>query len=137
MRTQLCIARALIATVSVTAALACGSNPTGPSLAAVAGTYTATQFTTTDGGTATNQLAAGASIALTLNANGTTSGRLIVPGQLDADLTGTWTVNGNRVTLSQSADTFLRNMPLRVLGNTLIGDQTFSGTRVQVTLTKQ
>jgi hypothetical protein len=118
----------------VNVALAC-SNSTGPSVQAVAGTDAAMQLNTTEAGTTTNQLASGASIALTLNANGTTSGRW--PGQLDADLAGTWSLNGNTVRLSQPADTFLRDMDLRVRGNTLVGDQTFGSTRVQLTLTKQ
>jgi hypothetical protein len=104
---------------------------------AVTGTYTATQLTTTEGGTSTNQLAAGASITLTLNANGTTSGRFIVPGELDADLTGTWTLSGTTVSLSHSADTFLTDTDFQVQGNRLVGDETFGSTRVQVTLTKQ
>jgi hypothetical protein len=136
MRTQLC-ARTLTASVFLAAALAC-DDPTGPSVEAVAGTYTATQLTTTESGVTTNQLAAGVSITLTLNANGTTSGRFIMPGELDADLTGTWTLSGNSVNLDHSADTFLRDMPLLVLrGATLVGDQTFSGTRIQLTLTRQ
>jgi hypothetical protein len=136
MRPQLFAARVLMAGWFLAVVVACG-DPTGPSVQAVAGTYTATQLSTTETGTTTNQLAAGASITLTLNANGTTSGRFIVPNELDADLAGTWTLSGSTVTLSHSADTFLRDMPLQVRGNSLMGDQTFSGTRVQLTLTKQ
>ena len=137
MRTQLCASRTLTATLLLTAAVACGDGPTSPSVEAVTGTYTATQLTTTEGGTSTNQLAAGASITLTLNANGTTSGRFIVPGELDADLTGTWTLSGTTVSLSHSADTFLTDTDFQVQGNRLVGDETFGSTRVQVTLTKQ
>jgi hypothetical protein len=54
-----------------------------------------------------------------------------------ANLAGSWTLNGTTVTLNHTADTFLRDMPLQLQGNTLVGDQTFSGTRVEVTLTKQ
>jgi hypothetical protein len=139
MRTQRC-ARTLTASVFLAAALAC-DDPTGPSVEAVAGTYTATQLTTTEGGTITNQLAAGASITLTLNANGTTSGRFIVPGAPEEDLTGTWTLRGSIVNLSHSADTFLRDTAFQVRGNTLVGDETFASwtatVRVRVTLTKQ
>ncbi|MFN2565350.1 MAG: hypothetical protein ABR499_10120 [Gemmatimonadaceae bacterium] len=123
-------------TLLLAAAVGCGS-ATAPSVQAVAGTYAATQLNTTANGTTTDQLAAGASITLTLNPNGTTSGEFIVPGELDEDLTGTWTLNGTTVELSHSADTFLRDMPFQVQGNALVGDQTFGGTRVRVRLVRQ
>ena len=34
-------------------------------------------------------------------------------------------------------DIFVQNLSFAVVGNTLVGDETFSGVRVQVTLTKQ
>jgi hypothetical protein len=137
MRTQLCAARTLVASLFIATALACGDGPTAPSVNAVAGTYTATRLRTTEGGTTTDQLAAGASITLTLNANGTTSGQFTVPGELNANLAGTWTLNGTTVELSHSADTFLRDTSFEVRNNTLVGDETFGSTRVEVTLTKQ
>ena len=135
MRTLVCAPRMLMAGL-LFAALAC-SDSTAPSVETVAGTYTATRLTTTENGTTTNQLAAGASITLTLNANGTTSGQFIVPGELNADLAGTWTLNGTTVELTHSADTFLTDTSWQVRGNTLVGDETFGTTRVQVTLSKQ
>jgi hypothetical protein len=137
MRARLCAARTLMVGLLVATTVACGDESTGPSVQAAAGTYTATRLRTTENGTTTDQLAAGATITLTLNANGTTSGHFTVPGELNANLAGSWTLNGTTVSLNHTADTFLRDMPLQLQGNTLVGDQTFSGTRVEVTLTKQ
>ena len=122
---------------------ACGDNgPTFPTQQAVAGTYIATTFLSTVAGATTNQLAGGASITLTLGADGTTSGRIFVPAsttpQLDQPLTGTWTFfNGTDIDIASNTDTFLRDMLFTVNGNSLIGDQTFGATRIQVVLTKQ
>jgi len=122
---------------------ACDKNDVvGPSRQDVAGTYVATQLLTTTGGVKTDQLAAGASITLVLNADGRTTGRLFVPAsttpQVDLPLDGTWDFSGpTDIDLTSTADTFLRDMVFAVSGNSLIGDQTFGSTRIQVTLTKQ
>lgn len=136
MRTRPFGAPRLAATLVLAAALACGES-TSPSVQAVAGTYTATRLAVTADGITTDELAAGASILLTLNENGTTSGQFIVPDELNANLAGTWTIRGSRVNLDHAADTFLRDMEFEVRGNTLAGDHDFGSTRVQVTLTKQ
>jgi len=82
---------------------------------------------------------------MVLSANGTTSGHLHVAASgsnpaLDADMAGTWSRTGNVVTFSQNADTFVRDMAFTLDSNgsqwMLIGDQGFSGTRVEVTLTQ-
>jgi hypothetical protein len=43
----------------------------------------------------------------------------------------------NEVDLTSNVDTFLRDMIFTVAGNSLIGDQTFGSTRIQIVLTKQ
>lgn len=54
---------------------------------------------------------------MTLNADGTTEGRLLGPslgegGQdLDVDLAGTWTLTDSIVTFDQQGDTFVRDVP--------------------------
>ena len=122
---------------------ACGDNgPSFPTQQSVAGTYVATTFLATSGGSTANLLTSGASVTLILNADGTTSGRLFVPAsvtpQVDAPLTGTWTfLDANDIDLSSNTDTFLRDMVFAVTANSLVGDQTFSATRIQVVLTKQ
>ena len=122
--------------------LACGDDGFSPSIENVAGDYTATSFTTTSGGVTTDLLDDGASLTLTLASNGATTGHLFVPGagegggDLDADLTGTWTLTGSTVAFAQIADTFVRDMPFTAAENRLQGEATFAGTLVRVTLTK-
>ena len=59
----------------------------------------------------------------------------------DADLAGTWTVNGDVVDITTAVDTFVKDMLFTVASNiqgimTLNGDQAFSGTRIQLILTR-
>jgi hypothetical protein len=141
---------AIVAILSTAGTAACGrSYPTPPggsggSGPPLAGTYTATKWTTTDASGPTNQLLAGSTMTITLNAIGTTSGHLHVVSSggnppFDADMTGTWTLLGGTVRFAQTADTFVRDMGFGVVANgdksALEGDQTFSETRVQLTLT--
>jgi hypothetical protein len=130
---------ALVCALSLSVA-ACGNDDLPVSPLTLAGTYTATQLTTTTGGVTTNQLAAGASVTLVLSADGTTVGRLFVPAStspaVDVPLNGTWAYANGDVDLTSSTDTFLRDMLFSVEGNTLVGDQTFGATRVQIVLTK-
>jgi hypothetical protein len=106
----------------------------------LAGSYSATTFTTREAGATTDWLAAGAFINLTLTATGNTTGRVFVPGgnedgsDFDADLTGTWALAGSQVTFQHSADTFLRDMSFAVDAGRLTGEATFSGVTVRVVL---
>jgi len=136
-------AYAALAYALVISVTACGSDDEG--LVApfeVSGTFTATELKTTTAGVTTNQLAAGASVSLVLNSDGSTLGRLIIPAStspaIDASLVGRWALLANGdVDLTMAADTFLRDMIFSVSGNTLVGDQTFGTTRIQIVLTKQ
>jgi len=109
----------------------------------VAGNYKATTFITEDSGAGTDQIARGSLLELALDTSGTTAGRLFVPqgseegGDFDADLTGTWTQQGNVVAFDHDADTFVRDMPFTYADGRLWGDKTFGGTRVRVVLTRQ
>jgi len=54
-------------------------------------------------------------------------------------MAGTWNESNNVVEFTQTADTFVRNMifavqPIATGVLDLVGDQVFSGTRVQLTL---
>ena len=130
--------------VALSFVAACGSDSTSPSTDPPAGSYTATSFTTSGTSGQRNELLAGGSLQLNLNPNHTTTGHLHVAASgsspvLDADMAGTWTANGNVVTISQTADTFVRNMPFTLSldpasGYMLVGNNIFSGTQVQVTL---
>lgn len=133
----------LAAAVSIFAIVAC-SNSFSPTTDNVAGTYVATTLKTTapsSGGI--NQLSAGVTLTMTLHANGTVTGALVVPQSqqnptpLTADLAGTWSLSSGKVTFSQSADTFVRNLSFTANKNDLSVDDTVANTRYQVTLTRQ
>lgn len=129
-----------------TLVLACGGDkPTDLSPPDLAGTYTATEFVTTGSSGQTNQLQAGSSLNITLNSNGTTTGHLHLAASgpnpvFDADMAGTWTHVGNIVHFTQAADTFVRNMDFTVVAQgptwSLVGDDVFAGTKIQLTLTQ-
>ena len=118
--------RSVISRAGVVGALlasaACGGDdtPFSPTVQNVSGAYTASVFsltspTGTGDSTTVDLLALGASVDITFEPNGTTSGRLFVPGagengsDLDVDLAGTWTLTGNVVTFNQTGDTFIRD----------------------------
>lgn len=112
----------------------------------VLGAYTAVTMTTTTGGSTTDQLARGTTLDLTLNADGTTTGRLFVPdgreegGDLDADLAGTFSYDADTGELSfeQEADTFVRDMVFTAVRAEdviqLEAERAFGGTTVRTVL---
>jgi hypothetical protein len=124
--------------------LGCGDS-TSPAEDMAVGSYTAVYFVSTGTSGQKNELAVGGSLVLNLNANGTTSGHLhlVAPGggpDFDADMAGTWTRTGMIVNIDQPADTFVRDMPFTLTPNVgswdLVGDQSFSGTNIRVTLSR-
>ncbi|HUG40944.1 MAG TPA: hypothetical protein VMM12_10680 [Longimicrobiales bacterium] len=121
------------------AGTACDDDGTGPDREDVAGLYQATTLVVTDGGADTDVLAEGAFITLGLTAAGATSGTLFVPGgnddgsDLTADLTGTWTLRGDVVTLDHAADTFLRDLDFTYEDGRLLA----TTTELEVVLTRQ
>ena len=143
MRKSLKRSYSLLSIVFLPMFLACGDS-TSPSGNSAAGNYTAIRFVTTGTGGAKDEIQAGSTLILNLNANGTTSGHLHVAASsgspvFDADMAGTWTQTGTTVDITQSADTFVRDMPLALTpdiagGWILLGDQGFSGGRVEITL---
>ena len=125
------------------ATAACGSDATTKPPNAIVGNYMASQWVTTGSSGQTNQLLAGSTLNLALAGDGTTSGHLHVAASggnpaFDADMTGTWSEADNKVTISQTADTFVRDMTFNVVPNgskwALAADQVLSGTRIQITL---
>jgi len=108
---------------------------------AAVGTYFATSLVTTENGQTVNQIANGSTITLSLAPGGFSSGIMHFEGtggdpDIDANLNGTWTRSGSIVSVDTDADTFFPDMPLTFNGATLTGDETFTGGRVQVTLTR-
>ena len=131
----------LVLAFAVSAAACSDSNaPTGVPV----GNYTAIQFVTTGSSGQRDELAAGSTLTLSLASNGTSSGHLHVAASasspvVDADMAGTWREDGSVVTVSQGADTFVRDMPLTlsndpVNGWILVGDKSFNSVRIQLTL---
>jgi hypothetical protein len=129
------------------AALAGCSETTSTSASPVAGSYTAIVFTTTGTSGQTNQLLVGSSLDIVLEPDGTTSGHLhrTASGGLpdfDADMAGTWTQQADVIRFAQAADTFVRDMPFtveKIAANEfyLVGDETFAGTRINLTLARE
>jgi hypothetical protein len=84
----------------------CGDDDDGfnPTIETVAGSYTASTFTIEDETGTIDLLALDASVSATLNEDGTTTGQLFVPegdedgSDLEADLAGTWTLEGDTLT---------------------------------------
>ena len=123
---------------------ACSSDPADPTpepltAAELLGAYTATTFTVDFGSGPENMLSGGASIQITLQANGETTERVFAPdageegGDFDESLAGTWILQGVIVELDHDADTFLRDMPftatkgggvVRLGGSKNFGDET-------------
>jgi hypothetical protein len=113
-----------------------------PTMSDVAGSYQATTLTVEEGGVTTDFLSVGASLEITLSDNGTTAGRLFVPGgdegggDLDVDLAGTWALDGTTVTFNQDADTFVRDMDFEYANGQLTGEETFFDATVSVVLAR-
>jgi hypothetical protein len=127
--------------IGFAATIGCGGDSTSPGISR---SYAAIIFVTTGASGQTNQLLIGSTLNITLAANGTTSGHLHMAASdsqtaLDADMAGTWTISGNVVDITQTADTFVRDMlftiqPIAKSTWHLVGDQVFSGTRINLTL---
>ena len=145
MRQILRNSRAILFIALPAISVAC-SDPESPPPNPLVGSYTATTWTTTGNSGQQSQLVSGSTLQITLNANHTTSGHLHIPAQggspaFDADMAGTWSSSGDVVDFTQAADTFVRDMlftmGLDIQGRvTLSADQTFSGTDIQIILTK-
>ena len=119
---------------------ACGDDNDGgfsPTVDDVAGSYSATAFTL---GTV-DLLALGATVTATLDADGSTSGQLFVPGgapngDLDESLEGTWSLSGTTVTFNPSASTVLTDVDFAAAPNTLTGEGIYMGSVLRLVLTK-
>ena len=107
----------------------------------LAGTYQAIDFVFSEGVEETDVLAAGGRLDLVLDASGNVSGTLFVPGPLTednmdftADMAGTYEIQEDRITFTQIADPFVRDVDWVPEGNRLIGGGTFSGVTIVVVL---
>lgn len=135
----------LISLLAVAAVVAC-SDSFSPTTQNVAGDYGLQTLTTTDTSGTTDWVATGATLALSLAANGATTGHFFIPGagegggDVNADMAGTWSLSGGQITFSQTAETFVRDMDFSAGKDRLSGDQSFSfnavDTRVRIVLAK-
>ena len=114
-------------------------NPMEPTVAQVAGTYKATRFTVTSSLGPQDVLQSGGSLTATFAASGALTGHVTVPSEsVDEDFAGQWKISNGEVEIEQvPTDIFVEDLKFTVAGSTLVADETFSGVRVQVTLTKQ
>lgn len=135
--------RAIVALTLALALGSCGGEDTfSPTAESVAGSYTASALTLTSSVGTTDLLALGSTVAITLAADGTTSGRLFVPGgdddgsDLDVDLAGTWTLSGSTVTFNQTGDSFIRDVEFTAGPDQLNGEGEFSGAIIRLVLGK-
>jgi hypothetical protein len=123
--------------------IGCGDDDSfSPTVENVSGSYSAASFTLTTVAGTVDLLALGADVTAVLAPDGTTTGHLSVPGggeggeDVEADLTGTWTLSGTTVTFNQTADTFIRDVEFTAGENTLTGEFADQGETVRLVLTK-
>ena len=76
---MLASARLAVAVILSLGLLACGDDGFSPTVENMAGSYTATTFTRTVGGTTTDQLDLGAEVTVDLDEDGTMTGRIFLP----------------------------------------------------------
>ena len=139
MRSSIMRAIALVLTIALAA---CGDDNFSPTVENVAGSYTASTFTYESSDATIDLLAAGAVVSIDLADDGTTTGEIFVAegaedgGDLDEDLTGTWTLAGNTVTFEQGADTFIRDVEFTADEDVLIGEETFDDVTIRLVLSK-
>jgi len=135
-----------ISTLAVTGALLLGAacshdddGPTGPTTASVAGSYKATRFIVTSPLGSQDILQQGGSVAAKFVADGTVTGHVTAPSaSVDEDFAGKWKIENGQVEIEEvPTDIFVEDISFKVVGKTLVGDETFSGVRVELTLTKQ
>jgi hypothetical protein len=119
-----------------------GEDAFSPTVETVAGSYGARSLTLSSAVGTTDLLALGSTVDVTLAVDGTTTGRLFVPGgdedggDLDVDLAGTWALSGTTVTFDQEGDTFIRDVEFTAGPDQLTGEGTFSGAIIRVVLGK-
>ena len=132
----------LVVTGTLLFGAACSNDdnaPTTPTTATVAGTYRATRFVVTSPLGTEDVLQEGGAVTTTFVADGSLTGHVTVPSQsVDEDFTGRWQLQNGQVEIHDvPSDTFVEDVSFKPVGKTLVGDETFSGVRIELTLTKQ
>jgi hypothetical protein len=140
MRSFLGVPTALALAVAL---IGCGDDDNfSPTVENVSGSYSAASFTLTTATGTIDLLALGAEVTAVLDPDGTTTGHLSVPGggengeDVEADLTGAWTLSGNTVTFEQEGDNFFSDLEFTAAENTLTGEFTDAGETARLVLAK-
>jgi len=136
--------RSMLALAVADLPAACSHDSFTPNIDSVVGVYHLQSLTTTDLGGPRDWVALGATLTLSLAPDGATSGRLFMPGgglgggDVDVDMSGTWTLAVATVEFYPHFDTLLRDVTFIASDNRLIGDHAYggSGVSVQIILTK-
>ena len=129
----------VVAGLTLPGLVACDDDPTGPDRAEIAGSYEATTLIGHASDGDVDALAEGGYLDIVLRADGTTTGTFFVPegdedgSDLNADLTGTWAVDGDQVTFDHDADTFIRDVAFTYDDGRLISNSVYA----DVVLTRQ
>jgi hypothetical protein len=96
----------------------------------VLGTYQATEFTVTLNSVPHDLLAGGATVTLVLESGGTTSGAFHLPvtagvnvTEINDDLTGTFAIHNGVVSLTQQADSYIKDFLFVAAGGQLRASQ--------------
>ena len=136
--------RSILAVAVAALPAACTHDSFTPNINSVVGDYHLQSLTTTDLGGPRDWVALGATLTISLAPNGTTSGRLFMPGagsgggDVDVDLAGTWTLTGETVEFITLYDSLVREVTFVAGENRLVGNHAYgtSGVSVRVVLTK-
>ncbi|HET7585114.1 MAG TPA: hypothetical protein VFK13_09405 [Gemmatimonadaceae bacterium] len=116
--------------------LAACSDATGLNVSKVAGNYVATGFRVSDPAGITEILDIGGELTLNLADDGSVTGHLLMPGfeihggDIDVNLTGTWTLEGDIVHIESPEDTFIPELPFTASGTDLRTNTELAGGRV-------
>jgi hypothetical protein len=120
----------------------CGDDGFEPTVDNVSGSYAATVLTVEETSGTTDYLAIGSALEVTLHPDGTVDGQLFVPSlgpggsDIDIALGGTWSLDGDQVTIDSIQDTFLQDVVFTATEGRLDGEFVGNGVSVQVRLEK-
>jgi hypothetical protein len=134
----------LLAAAVAALPVACTHDPVTPNINSVAGDYHLQALTVTDIGSTRDWVALGATMTITLAPNGTTTGRLFMPGadaggsDLDVSLEGNWTLSGKSVEFIQLYYSFVQDVTFFAADNRLEGNHAFglTGVSTRIVLSK-
>jgi hypothetical protein len=128
--------------LSLVAVTGCGDDGFEPSVDNVSGSYVATVLTVEETSGTVDYLAIGSALEVTLHPDGTVEGELFVPSlgpggsDIDIALGGTWSLDGDQVTIDSIQDTFLQDVVFTATEGRLEGEFVGNGVSVQVRLDK-